>query len=329
MSDQGRDIIIIGAGPTGLACAIAAEKAGLDYLVIEKGCLVNSLSNFPTDMVFFTTSELLEIGEIPMTSMGYKPTRAEAIKYYRAVAQTYKLKLRLYEEVEGVAGTDNRFQLSTRTREGEENSYRARKIILATGYYDRPNRLGLPGEHLNKVFHYYKEGHPYYNTDVAVIGGKNSAAVNALDLYRSGARVTLIHRGPGISSSVKYWIKPDIENRIKAGQIKAYFNTRVIEIRPKMIILDRPEGILELPNDFVFAMVGYQPDTKFFQSLGVEIHPRTLQPTYDPNTLESNVAGIYLAGVVLAGLNANEIFIENGRFHGQIVIDAIARSLCA
>ncbi|MBI1746605.1 MAG: YpdA family putative bacillithiol disulfide reductase [Acidobacteria bacterium] len=323
------DVIVVGAGPTGLACAIAAKRAGLTCLVLEKGCLVNSLANFPRDMVFFTTSELLEIGGIPMTSLGYKPTRGEALKYYRAVAQAFQLRVNLYEKVESITRVDGDFHVRTQRRTRQSCGYRTRTIVLATGYYDQANRLGIPGEDLDKVFHYYTEGHRYYNMDVAVIGGKNSAAESALDLFRSGARVTLIHRGPEISAAVKYWIKPDIENRIKAGQIAAYFNAQVIEIQPTTVGLATPEGVRRLANDFVFAMIGYHPDTQFFESLGIEIQPLTKQPTHNPKTLESNVAGIYLAGVVLAGMKSNEIFIENGRFHGTVVMETIAQALSA
>lgn len=323
-----QDLIIIGAGPTGLACAIEAETRGLDYLVIDKGCIVNSIKNFPLQMTFFTTPELLEIGGMPFVTPYQKPTRLEALKYYRRVADTYRLKLHLYETVLGVEGRDGNFQLRTETRDRQSRRYRARKIVLATGYYDIPNFLNVPGEDLPKVTHYYREAHPYYGMDVAVIGGKNSAAVAALDLYRAGARVTLIHRGSRLSSSIKYWIKPDIENRIQAGEIRARFDTTVVEIAQRTLELRHRSGeTVSLDNDFVFAMTGYRPDLKFFHSIGVRLDPEDRRPLIDKDSYESNVAGIYLAGVVVAGMFTNEVFIENGRFHGKVVVDHIREQL--
>ena len=322
------DIIIIGAGPTGLACAIEAETRGLDYLVIEKGCIVNSIKNFPLQMTFFTTPELLEIGGMPFVTPYQKPTRLEALKYYRRVADTYRLKLHLYETVLSVEGRDGNFQIKTETRDRQGRHYRARKIVLATGYYDIPNFLNVPGEDLPKVTHYYREAHPYYGMDVAVIGGKNSAAVAALDLYRAGARVTLIHRGSRLSSSIKYWIKPDIENRIKAGEIQARFDTTVVEITQRTLVLRHRSGEkVALENDFVFAMTGYRPDLEFFHTIGVRLDPEDQRPLIDKESYESNVAGVYLAGVVVAGMFTNEVFIENGRFHGKVVVDHITERL--
>ncbi len=322
------DIIIIGAGPTGLACAIEAETRGLDYRVIEKGCIVNSIKNFPLQMTFFTTPELLEIGGMPFVTPYQKPTRLEALKYYRRVADTYRLKLHLYETVLSVEGRDGNFQIKTETRDRQGRHYRARKIVLATGYYDIPNFLNVPGEDLPKVTHYYREAHPYYGMDVAVIGGKNSAAVAALDLYRAGARVTLIHRGSRLSSSIKYWIKPDIENRIKAGEIQARFDTTVVEITQRTLVLRHRSGEkVALENDFVFAMTGYRPDLEFFHTIGVRLDPEDQRPLIDKESYESNVAGVYLAGVVVAGMFTNEVFIENGRFHGKVVVDHITERL--
>ena len=322
------DIIIIGAGPTGLACAIEAETRGLDYRVIEKGCIVNSIKNFPLQMTFFTTPELLEIGGMPFVTPYQKPTRLEALKYYRRVADTYRLKLHLYETVLSVEGRDDNFQVRTETRDRQTCHYRARKIVLATGYYDIPNFLNIAGEDLPKVTHYYREAHPYYGMDVAVIGGKNSAAVAALDLYRSGARVTLIHRGSRLSPSIKYWIKPDIENRIKAGEIQARFDTTVVEITQRTLVLRHRSGeTFSLENDFVFAMTGYRPDLEFFHSIGVRLDPEDQRPLIDKDSYQSNVAGVYLAGVVVAGMFTNEVFIENGRFHGKVVVDHIAEQL--
>ncbi len=322
------DIIIIGAGPTGLACAIEAETRGLDYLVIEKGCIVNSIKNFPLQMTFFTTPELLEIGGLPFVTPYQKPTRLEALKYYRRVADTYRLKLHLYETVLSVEGRDDNFQVKTETRDRQTCRYRARKIVLATGYYDIPNFLNIPGEDLPKVTHYYREAHPYYGMDVAVIGGKNSAAVAALDLYRAGARVTLIHRGGRLSSSIKYWIRPDIENRIKAGEIQARFDTTVVEITQRSLVVRHRSGeTVSLDNDFVFAMTGYRPDLEFFHAIGVRLDPEVRRPLIDKDSYQSNVAGVYLAGVVVAGMFTNEVFIENGRFHGKVVVDHITEQL--
>lgn len=321
------DAVVVGAGPTGLACGIELKRRDLSAVLIEKGCIVNSIYNYPTNMVFFTTPELLEIGDIPMTSMYEKPTRTEALKYYRRVAEFYRLEIRQYEEVERITGEDGSFVSHTTDRFGCRRAYASRKVILATGFYDRPNLLNVAGEDLPKVMHYYKEPHPYYNMDVAVIGGKNSAAIAALELHWTGARVTLIHRGEGISDKVKYWIKPNLENRIKNGEIKAYFRSRVLEIRPDSIRVATPEGEIWLKNDFVFAMTGYRPDVEFMASLGIRFDPETERPYTDPDTLESERKGIYLAGVIVAGMNTNEIFIENGRFHGRQIAEAIAASL--
>ncbi len=321
------DVLIIGAGPTGLACAIEAEKRKLNYLVVEKGCIVNSIQNFPVQMTFFTTPELLEIGGLPFVSSYEKPTRLEALKYYRRAADTYHLKLRLYETVLAVEGSDGFFLVKTQTRPGDSCQYRSRKIILATGYYDIPILLNVPGEDLAKVAHYYTEAHPYYGMRVAVIGGKNSAAIAALDLYRHGASVTLIHRGGELSKSIKYWIKPDIENRIKNGEIAAFFDTEVTAIAEKRIVLKNSSRTWELENDFVFAMTGYRPDLEFFKTLGIHLNPAEQKPFHNKDSYESDVPGIYLAGVVVAGLHTNEVFIENGRFHGEVIIRDICRAL--
>ena len=323
------DVIVVGAGPTGLACGIELQQRGLNTLLLDKGCVCNSLYNYPTHMVFFTTPELLEIGNIPMTSLNEKPNRTEALKYYRRVAEHYRLNIHQYERVDRVSGNDGAFQVFTTDRLDCGHQYIARKLVLATGYYDVPNLLNVPGEHLEKVFHYYKEPHPFYNHDVAVIGAKNSAAIAALELYWTGARVTLIHRGNGISDKVKYWIKPNIENRIKNGEIQAYFHSQVVEIQPASIQVDTPSGLIELKNDFVLALIGYSPDLKFLNSLGITLESQTQKPRTDPQTLESERPGIYLAGVIVAGMHTNEIFIENGRFHGQQIAQSIASKLRA
>jgi thioredoxin reductase (NADPH) len=321
------DAVVVGAGPTGLACAIELQQRQLRTVVIDKGCVVNSIYHYPTNMTFFTTPELLEIGGLPMTSMYEKPTRTEALKYYRRVADHYKLDVHQYEQVERVAGEDGAFNIFATDRLGCPRRYLARKLVLATGYYDVPNMLNVPGEDLPKVTHYYREAHPYYNHDVLVVGGKNSAAIAALELFWNGARVTLAHRGPGLSEHVKYWIKPNAENRIKNGEIKAYFNTCVTAIGPDYVLLATPEGEVRVKNDFVFALTGYRPDLSFLRSLGITLDPETRRPFTNPETLESTRPGIHLAGVIVAGVHTNEIFIENGRFHGKLIGEAIARSV--
>jgi thioredoxin reductase (NADPH) len=293
---------------------------------VDKGCLCNSLFHYPSNMTFFTTPELLEIGDIPFPSPNQKPTRDEALEYYRKVAEHYQLDVRQYETVLRVEGADGEFRVRVQNRFGREQSYATRKIVIATGYYDLPNYLRIPGEALPKVMHYYDAPHPYYDMDVVVIGGKNSAAIAALDLWRHGARVTLVHRGPRIHHHVKYWILPDIENRIKAGEIEAYFDSRVTAIREDSVELETPNGPKTLRNDFVFALTGYHPDFELLESLGVRMDNKDRCPECDPESLESNVPGLYLAGVIVAGSRTNEIFIENGRFHGrQIAADIAAR----
>lgn len=322
------DMIVVGAGPSGLATAIEARKKHLAVLNIDKGCVVNSLYNYPTYMTFFTTPELLEIGNVPFTTpANQKPSRSEALEYYRKVTAHYELQVRQYETVEKISGKDGSFTVYTRNRVKELQTYRARKLVIATGYYDLANQLGVPGEDLPKVHHYYREPHPYYDTDVLVVGAKNSAAIAALELYRHGARVTLVHRGPGIHAHVKYWIRPDIENRIKAKEVKSYFNSSVKEILPDAVILNTPEGKVTLENDFVFALIGYHPDYGFLRRLGIELTKDQCRPVCDPETLESNVSGIYVAGVIVAGSRTNEIFIENGRFHGHLIAEHVARKL--
>jgi bacillithiol disulfide reductase len=325
------DLAVIGAGPTGMACAIEAQRAGFTVTLIDKGCLCNSLFHYPSNMTFFTTPELLEIGDIPFPSPNQKPGRDEALEYYRKVAEHYQLDIRQYETVERVTGTDGSFAVHTVDRFGRPLMHRARKLVIATGYYDLPNYLNIPGEALNKVAHYYHDPHPYYGLDVVVIGGKNSAAIAALDLWRHGARVTLVHRGAEMHRHVKYWILPDINNRVKNGEIAAYFSSTVVRITEDEVTLATPEGERTLPNQFVFALTGYQPDFKFLEALGVRLDEANDRcPACDPATLESNVPGIYLAGVVVAGERTNEIFIENGRFHGkQIATDLLAKNISA
>ncbi len=332
------DIIVIGGGPTGLACAIEGQRAGFNCLVIEKGCVVNSLYNYPEQLVFFTTPELLEIGDLPFVCEREKPVRIEALKYYRRVVDTYKLTVNQYEKVTRVDSSNSsnssggNFLVETeQAMTGEKRSYRSRKIIVAIGYYDYANQMGIPGEDLPKVSHYYKDAHPFYGREVAIIGGANSAAIAALDLYRHGARVTMIHRGAELRRSVKYWILPDIENRIANGEVKAYFQNTVAEITPSTIRIRNLETgeESELANDFVFALTGYHTDNDFLRSMGIEIDPETLKPSFNPETMESNVAGIYLAGVVTAGKDTGKIFIENGRFHGGQIINAMRAAFAA
>jgi thioredoxin reductase (NADPH) len=316
------DVLVIGAGPTGMVCAIEAQRAGLRSVMVDKGCLCNSLFHYPSHMTFFTTPELLEIGDIPFPSVNQKPTRNEALEYYRKVAEHYQLDIRQYQNVDSISGSDGDFLVHVTDRFGRKLTHHSRKLVVATGYYDLPNYLGIPGEDLPKVHHYYDDPHPYYDLDILVIGGKNSAAIAALDLWRHGARVTLVHRGAAMHKHVKYWILPDIENRIKNGEVMAYFQSGVERIEEDTVTLKTPEGDITLKNDYVFAMTGYHPDFDFLTALGVQLEGDDRCPACDPQSLESNVPGVYLAGVILAGERTNEIFIENGRFHGrQIAAD--------
>jgi thioredoxin reductase (NADPH) len=323
------DVLVIGAGPTGMACAIEAQRAGLRSALVDKGCLCNSLFHYPSHMTFFTTPELLEIGDMPFPSVNQKPTRNEALEYYRKVAEHYQLDIRQYQRVDSVSGSDGDFRVHVTDRFGRNLAHHARKLVVATGYYDLPNYLGIRGEDLPKVHHYYDDPHPYYDLDVLVIGGKNSAAIAALDLWRHGAHVTLVHRGARMHRHVKYWILPDIENRIKNHEITAHFESTVGEIREDCVLLTTPSGLMTIKNDFVFAMTGYHPDFDFLTSLGVELGNEDRCPVCDPQSLESNVPGIYLAGVIIAGERTNEIFIENGRFHGRQIASDLKEKLAA
>jgi thioredoxin reductase (NADPH) len=325
--DTQADVLVIGAGPTGLACAIEAQRAGFKTMAIDKGCVVNSIYNYPANMSFFTTPELLEIGDIPFSTAHQKPTREEALEYYRKVAEHYHLDVRQYQSVKTVTGSDSDFHVTATDSIGRIYDYRTRKLIVSTGYYDLSNPVGIPGEELSKVFHYYREPHPFFDTDVLVIGGKNSAAIASLDLWRHGSRVTLVHRGARLHNHVKYWILPDIENRIKNGEIAAYFSSTVQQIEVDFVDLDTPEGPVRLKNDFVFAMTGYHPDYDFLRSMGIELSSEQCRPVCDPQTLESNVPGIYVAGVIVAGSRTNEIFIENGRFHGKLIAADLKKKL--
>jgi thioredoxin reductase (NADPH) len=321
------DVLVIGAGPTGMACAIEAQRAGFTAAMVDKGCLVNSLFHYPANMVFFTTPELLEIGDIPFTTANQKPNRSEALEYYRNVAQHYRLDVRQYQRVASVTGYDGAFKIGTHDLHNHEHEYTARKIVVATGYYDRPNFMNIAGEDLPKVMHYYKDPHPYFDMDVLIVGAKNSASIAALELWRRGSRVTMVHRGPEIHRNVKYWIKPDIENRIKNGEVTAHFNSCVLEVRQNSARIKTPEGEREIKNDFVFALTGYHPDYEFLESLGIELTRPEMKPVCDPQTFESNVPGIYVAGCVVSGSRTSEIFIENGRFHGKQIADDLKTKL--
>jgi thioredoxin reductase (NADPH) len=323
VSNETRDLLIVGAGPSGLAVAIAADRAGLDYEVIEKGVLVNSIFHFPRAMTFFTTPDLLEIGGLPFVTPYEKPTQWEALRYYRRVTDTYRLRIALGEEVLEIRGGDQGFALRTRSAAEGERTRRARNVVFATGYYDHPNRLGIPGEELPHVTHYYDEPHPWYRRPVVIVGGKNSAAIAALELCRAGATVTLVHRRPQLADSIKYWIKPDIENRIKDGAVRAMFETRLVEIRARGVVVEGPAGRSEVLAEGVFLMTGYRPETRLLAEAGVRIDSATLKPEHDLQTLETNVPGLFLAGSVAAGLETSKIFIETGRFHGDAIVKAL------
>ena len=315
------DLVVVGAGPTGLACGIEALRGGLKLLILEKGCLVNSLFHYPPNMTFFTTRELLEIGDLPFASVNIKPARAEALEYYRRVASHYRLPIQYDERVMSVGREGGTFVIGTELAGGERHKYSSRNVVLATGYYDLPNLMHVPGEDLDKVSHYYREPHQFFERRVAVVGGGNSAAIAALDLYRHGAEVTLIVREPDLSPHIKYWIRPDLENRIKENSIRAMFRSTVSEISEQGILVRDNKGEeSRVENDFVFALTGYHPDFSFLESAGIRIAPTTCRPECNPETLESNVPGLYLAGVIIAGLDTNEIFIENGRFHGKRIV---------
>jgi thioredoxin reductase (NADPH) len=325
------DLIVVGAGPAGLGVAIAAARAGLDYEVVEKGALVNSIYRFPRGMTFFTTPELLELGNLPFVTPYAKPTREEALQYYRRVADTHRLVVAFGERVESIGREADVFVVTTEAeRPGGEplrKERRARSVVIATGTYDQPNTLGIPGEELPHVSHYFDEPHGCHRRRVVVVGGSNSAAEAALALFRAGAIVTLVHRRERLSGSIKYWVKPDIENRIAENAIAARFETGVVRIGSGSVEVEGPGGREELPAEAVFLLTGYRPDTGLLERAGVRVDARTLQPEHDPQTLETNVPGLFVAGALVAGSEGNRVFIENGRFHGTTVVKAIlARS---
>ena len=316
------DLIIIGAGPIGLACGIEAKKAGLSYIIIDKGCLVNSIYNYPYNMTFFSTSDRLEIGEVPFISHGAKPNRAEALEYYRRVCSSWDLNVKLYEEVKSVKKVEH-FQVHT-----SKGEYQSLALILALGFYDRPFLLNIPGEELPKVKHYYNEPHPYFKQKIVVIGAANSAVDVALETWRKGAEVTMVIRESSLRESVKYWVKPDIENRIKEGSIKVYFDSEVKIIRDTSVEVQTPQGIINLENDFVLAMTGYEPPFDFLKSMGIQFNKDEYQtPVYNEQSMETNISNLYLAGVVCGGLKTNKWFIENSRVHAEMIVQNLKQKI--
>lgn len=318
------DVLIVGAGPIGIACGIEAKKNSLEYVIIEKGCLVNSIFNYPTNMTFFSTSEKIEIGGVPFVSHGIKPTRREALEYYRRVCSFYNLKVNTYEEVISISKNPKKEKYYTVLT--GKNKFLANNVIISTGYYDNANYLNIPGEELPKVRHYFDEPHPYAYHKTAVIGAGNSAVDVALELYRVGAEVTMIIQEDQIKPSIKYWVKPDIENRITEGSIRSYFNSEVVKIKEKEIIIKTPKGKITLENDFVFAMTGYHPDYNFLKSFGVKTDKNS-NPVFDRKTFETNMKGIYLAGVVCGGKRTDKYFIENSIIHSEIIIREISKKI--
>ncbi|WP_175639721.1 YpdA family putative bacillithiol disulfide reductase [Metabacillus schmidteae] len=313
------ETIIVGGGPCGLSAAIALSKMGTKPLVIEKGNIVNAIYHYPTHQTFFSSSEKLEIGDVPFITENRKPVRNQALAYYREVVRRKELRINAYEKVEKVEKkADQQFVVKT-----NKETYETKQVVIATGYYDHPNYLHIPGENLPKVFHYFKEAHPYFDKDVVVIGGKNSSVDAALELVKAGARVTVLYRGSEYSSSIKPWILPEFESLVRNGVIKMEFHANLLEIDEDSVVYKGSEGKKTIRNDFVFAMTGYHPDHDFLKKMGVTIDTETGRPAFNPETMETNVKGIFIAGVIAAGNNANEIFIENGRFHGELIYDAL------
>ncbi|SRX54514.1 YpdA family putative bacillithiol disulfide reductase [Aequorivita sp. CIP111184] len=317
------DVLIIGAGPIGIACALECKKRGLEYVVVEKGTLTNSLYNYPLNMTFFSTSEKLELDDIPFISINPKPTRNEALEYYRRVATSNKLYINLYESILSVKKVENHFYITS-----NKNTYTSNNIIVSTGFYDIPKMLNVPGESLPKVMHYYKEAHPFVMQKVVIVGASNSSVDAALEIWRKGGDVTMVIRGSEIGDRVKYWVKPDIENRIKEGSIKAYFNSEIEKITEPEVFIKTPKGTEVLENNFVIALTGYKPDFNFLKSLGVKFsQDGNYFPIYNPETMETNVGGIYLAGVICGGLETHKWFIENSRIHSKIIAENISKKV--
>ncbi len=320
--DNHHDLIIVGAGPIGIACGLEAKKKGLDFLILEKGCLVNSIYNYPLNMTFFSTSEKLEIGGVPFVSNNIKPTRPEALEYYRRVAVSNNLHIKLQEKVLSISPRNGVYKVST-----SRSEYFCTHMVIATGFYDIPVLMHIPGEDLPKVTHYYKDPHFYATHNVVVVGANNSAVDAALETFRKGAKVTMVTRGEGIGQRVKYWVRPDIENRIAEGSIRAYFNSTITGIRSEEVDISTPDGNVTIANDFVIAMTGYQPDFELLRRSGVTISDdATLQPSYSPESMESNMPNIYLAGVVCGGMNTHVWFIENSREHAVKIIERISQT---
>jgi thioredoxin reductase (NADPH) len=320
-------VIIIGAGPCGLSAAIECQKLGLNPLIIEKGNIVQALYNYPTHQQFFSSSQKLEIGNLPFVTEERKPKRNQALAYYREVVRRTEPRIHAFEEVIAVNRKADHFDVQTKTREGEEKVYNAQFVIVATGYYGLPNILGIPGEKAPHVFHYFKEAHPYFNCDVTVIGGKNSAVDAALELNKAGANVTVLYRGTEYSSSVKPWVLPEFDSLVRSNQINMEFKAKLVEIQKDHVVYEQEGNVHTLKSDFVFAMIGYHPDHQFLKGIGIQIDEETGRPAFDSDTMETNIKGIYVAGVIAAGNNANEIFIENGRFHGGLIAESIHSKL--
>jgi thioredoxin reductase (NADPH) len=316
------DLAVVGAGPCGIAAGIAAQRAGLACILFDKSCVVASISGYPTWMTFFSTAERLEIGGVPFIVAGDKPTRREALRYYQRLAREFELDVRQYEGVDSVVRRGEVFELATRRMLGTTRRYTARNVVIATGYFDSPNMLSIPGEDLPKVAHRYREGHTYFAQDVIVVGGGNSAVDAALELYHWGARVTIVHFADALDPNVKPWVRPDIEARLREGAISARFGSRLVEVRAESVLIrdDATGAVEEIPNDWVLAMTGYMPDGTLLHALGVEFDPDTGIPHHDPESMETNVPGVFIAGVLSAGYNANKVFIENGRGHGDLIV---------
>ncbi|HEX2188909.1 MAG TPA: YpdA family putative bacillithiol disulfide reductase, partial [Longimicrobiaceae bacterium] len=322
------DIAVVGAGPCGIAVGIAARERGLSCALFDRGAVTQAMMEHPTYTTYFSGPEKLEIAGVPFTTAGDKPTRREALRYYRKVVAYFGVDVRQYEEVAAVEGSAGGFRLRTRRRDGSERVHRARNVVIATGYYDTPNRLGIPGEDLPKVVHYFKDPYPYFDQDVVVVGGGNSAADAALTVWREGARVTVVHLFDALDRGVKPWVRPDIDNRIAEGSVGALWRHKLVEVRWSEVVVESLDSgeRRALPNDWVLAMTGYVPDPVLLRSLGVAIDPQTGIPAHDPATMQTNVPGVYIAGVVAAGYDANKIFIENGKLHGPLIADSAARA---